>query len=297
MKIDCVFSGGGVKGFAFIGALHSIDKANFQIERVAGTSAGAIMAALIAADYKVNELEQMMQQINLKKFLDPPLISEKIPFSKWILLYFQMGLYKGNLFENWLSETLAKKGIYTFREVKQGHLKVVVSDISLGKLIIIPDDLEAVYGIDPHTFPVATAVRMSASFPYFFMPKKLVNRQHNKSYIVDGGLLSNFPLWVFREKDADFDQRPVLGITLSDTMEQNQPQQITNALDMLQALFQAMLRAHDARYISNAMKDDIIFIPVKQIKTTDLKISEQEKQSLIQLGREQTAQFLQFWPR
>src|SRR5690625_5146540 len=198
MKIDCVFSGGGVKGFAFIGALRSIEEKNLKIERVAGTSAGAIIAALLAARYNVSEIENIMQELNLKKFLDAPFITEKIPFSKWMMLYFQMGLYKGNKFEKWLTDVLANKGVYTFKDIQEGYLKVVVSDVSLGKLIIIPDDLERVYQIIPDTFSVATAIRMSASFPYFFMPKKLGKKQNKKSYIVDGGLLSNFPIWVFR---------------------------------------------------------------------------------------------------
>src|SRR5690625_4926942 len=295
MKVDGVFSGGGVKAFAFIGALQSIFNKGLEIERVAGTSAGAIIASMIAANYQVNEIENLLKQINLKRFLDPPLLSKKIPFSKWLLLYFQMGLYKGDQFENWLYQMLAKKGIETFADLKSGYLKVIISDISLGRLIVVPDDLKRVYGIDGNSFKVATAIRMSASFPYFFMPKKMFHTQMNPSYIVDGGLLSNFPLWVFRENNRK-DLRPVLGISLSDSIENSQPYVIKNELDMLQALFQAMIRAHDTRYISKSMQDNIVFIPVKQIKTMDLSITDEEKQLLIQLGKEKTKHFLQSWP-
>lgn len=297
MKIDCVFSGGGVKGFAFLGALQSIKEKGLVIERIAGTSTGAIIAALLSARYTVDEMDEIIQQLNLKKFLDTPLLSEKIPFSKWLLLYFQMGIYKGNVFEKWLVNILANKGIHTFKDIKEGYLKVVVSDVSLGQLIIIPDDLERIYGIDPYNFSVASAVRMSASFPYFFMPKTVRNKQNKKSYMIDGGVLSNFPLWIFRENDAQFDQRPVLGITLSDTMAQNNSVEIKNALDMLQALFQTMLRAHDTRHISEKMKDNIIFLPVKEIKTTDFMISKEEKSALIQLGKKKTSEYLQYWPK
>ncbi|MEI3606794.1 patatin-like phospholipase family protein [Pseudogracilibacillus sp. SE30717A] len=295
MRIDCVFSGGGVKAFAFLGALQSISEKGLQIERVAGTSAGAIIASFIAAGYKDLEIEQLLKEIDLKKFLDPPLLSKKIPFIKWLLLYFQMGLYKGDLFEEWLDEKLGAKGIRTFGDIPEGYLKVVISDISLGKLIVIPDDLYPVYNIDGKSFNVATAIRMSASFPYFFMPKQLINKERTRSYIVDGGLLSNFPLWVFREDGKD--RRPVLGITLSDSLEDQQPYHIQNALDMLQALFQSMLKAHDSRYISKTMEHNIVFIPVKNIKTTDILISDDEKQSLIQLGKERASNFLKFWPK
>ncbi len=295
MKIDCVFSGGGVKAYAFLGAIQSICEKGIQIERVAGTSAGAIIASLLTAGYKDDEIAQLLTEIDLKKFLDPPLLSKKIPFVKWLLLYFQMGLYKGDLFESWLDETLRRKGIRTFADIPDGYLKVIVSDVSLGKLIVIPDDLFRVYNIDGRTFNVATAIRMSASFPYFFMPKQLIDKNLKRSYIVDGGLLSNFPLWVFREDERD--KRPVLGITLSDSLENQQPYHIKNALDMLQALFQSMQKAHDTRYISKTMEHNIVFIPVKNVKTTDLTISDKEKQLLIDVGKKRTEHFLEFWPK
>ena len=294
MKIDAVFSGGGMKAFAFLGALQSIDEKNLKIERAAGTSAGSIIASFLTAGYTTNEIIQLLDEINIKKFLDPPLLSLIVPFAKLILFYFQMGLYKGNVFEEWLEDVLAQKGIHTFADIKEDDLKIVVSDVSLGKLIVIPDDLEKVYGLDPSLFSVATAVRMSSSFPYFFMPKKLHNLQNTKSYIVDGGLLSNFPLWIFRKDNRD--KRPVLGITLSDSFENHERAEIKNALDMLQALFNTMLRAHDAMYISRSMEKNIIFIPVNNIKTMDFAISDKEKAQLIQLGKERAETFLRAWP-
>src|SRR5699024_722290 len=134
----------------------------------------------------------MLDQLDIEKLLDPPLISKYIPMTRWALLYQNKGLYKGDKLEEWLEEKLALKGIETFAHIKENDLKIVVSDISLGKLIVIPDDLNRVYGVVPEQFKVATAVRMSASFPYFFMPKKLYYSK-TYSYIVDGGLLSNFP--------------------------------------------------------------------------------------------------------
>ena len=49
MIIDGVFSGGGIKGFAMIGALEVLEERGFAIKRSAGTSAGSIIASFIAA--------------------------------------------------------------------------------------------------------------------------------------------------------------------------------------------------------------------------------------------------------
>ncbi|WP_164218050.1 patatin-like phospholipase family protein [Virgibacillus sp. YIM 98842] len=297
MKIDGVFSGGGVKAYAFIGSLESIENNNLQFARVAGTSAGAIIAALIAAGYPSKEIKNLLDDIDLQQFADPPKITKLLPFSKWFFLYFQLGINRGNKLEKWLYNQLAKKNVFTFNDLKPEYLKVVVSDLSLGKLVIIPDDLDRVYGISGKYFPVAKAVRMSAGFPYFFMPKKLPGKNTNKkSIIVDGGLLSNFPLWIF-DKGTYKRDRPILGVKLTTSMEGQQPQQIKNALHMFQALFSTMKKAHDTRYISTSDKQNIIFIPVEDIGTTDFTINKAAKDNLIETGISFTDSFLNSWPK
>lgn len=295
MKIDVVFSGGGVKAYSFIGALNSIEKRELKLERLAGTSAGAIVASFLAAGYRQEEIKVMLHELDLKQLLDPPKLSRVIPFSKWLFLYFQMGLYKGNKFEAWLNEQLALKSIHTFKDLKEGYLKVVVSDLTLGRMVVIPDDMQRIYGIDPNDFPVSKAVRMSAGFPYFFMPKYIAGKAKEKSLIVDGGLLSNFPLWVFEHTEKQ-NTRPILGVKLSESLEQTKPRKIKNAFDMLHGLFSTMKQAHDSRYISKSHKDNIIFIPVEDIEATDFSISEQTKKELIRAGQYHAEQFLKFWP-
>jgi NTE family protein len=297
MKIDAVFSGGGVKIYAFAGVLDSFAEKDIVVERAAGTSAGAIIASLISARYSVEEIKQFMYEIDLKLFLDPPRLTKYIPFSKWLFLYFQLGINKGNRLEQWLYEKLAEKNIYTFHDIEEGYLKVVVSDLSLGKLVVIPDDLERLYGIKPSHFPVAKAVRMSAGFPYFFMPKKLPGKTMKKSIIVDGGLLSNFPLWIF-DNGTTREKRPVLGIKLTTSYEnQNQSRDIRNAFDMFTALFATMKQAHDARYVSTKEKNNIIFIPVDGVDSVDFHLSEEKKSELFQLGKARADQFLRYWPK
>ncbi|EQB35990.1 hypothetical protein M948_13220 [Virgibacillus sp. CM-4] len=297
MKIDGVFSGGGVKAYAFIGALQQIEHAGLSFERVAGTSAGAIIASLLAAGYDHQEIEILLDELDLKKLLDPPALTKLFPFTKWLFLYFQLGIHKGNQLEKWIYRKLATKGIYTFKDIDPSYLKVVASDISLGKLVVIPDDLERIYGINSAYFSVAKAVRMSAGFPYFFMPKKMISKNRKKSFIVDGGLLSNFPLWVFEDRHGR-KKRPILGVKLSTSaIDKLEPRKISNAIDMLHALFATMKEAHDARYISKSQSNNIIFIPVESVTSTNFYISEQVKDSLIHEGYESAKAFLPHWPK
>lgn len=295
MNIDLVLSGGGVKAYAYLGVLDAIEERKLTIERTAGTSAGAIVAAFIAAGYRKESIIKMVDTLDEKTFLDEPMISKFVPFSKWFVLYYKMGLYKGAQLEKWIYEQLAKKDIFTFKDLQPGYLKIIVSDISLGKLVVIPDDLERIYKIDPSTFSVAKAIRMSAGFPFFFMPIKLLQNSNQKSLIVDGGLLSNFPIWVFENKEKS-SNRPILGVKLSEDINDIGANRIKNALDMLHALFNTMKVAHDTRYISKSDQHNIIFIPVDHIKATNFSISNKTKEQLIETGKQRATTFLKRWP-
>jgi NTE family protein len=56
MDIFGVFEGGGAKGLAHVGALRAVEERGFRFCAVAGTSIGAIIASLIAAGYRSDEL-------------------------------------------------------------------------------------------------------------------------------------------------------------------------------------------------------------------------------------------------
>ncbi|WP_245345283.1 patatin-like phospholipase family protein [Halobacillus andaensis] len=295
VNIDGVFSGGGVKALAFIGALEVLEEQNYYFERVAGTSAGAIIASLKAAGYNAKDLNVILEELSFEKLIDQPLSDQIFPFSKWLFLYFRMGLYKGNRLEQLLAKWLHKKGVHTFADLPKGSLKVVCSDVTLGRMVVFPDDLKEVYGIDPRTFSVAKAARISASLPYFFMPVKIHGKK-GKSLVVDGGVLSNFPIWLF-ENEHGRRKRPIIGMQLSDPPDQLPERKIKNSIQMFQALFSTMKQAHDARYISTTKSRDIIFIPVKGVETTDFYLSPLQKERLLEIGREQAMGFLKRWSK
>ncbi|KGX90892.1 hypothetical protein N781_05860 [Pontibacillus halophilus JSM 076056 = DSM 19796] len=295
MNIDGVFSGGGVKGIAFIGAIEEIESRGYTFKRVAGTSAGAIIAAFLAAGYRSKDISELFYELNLKKLLDPPALGYWIPFTKWLYWYYEMGLFKGKKLEKWIYDVLAKKGVYTFQDLPEGTLKMIAADLTLGKLVVIPDDLEELYGISPKEFTIARAVRMSAGLPYFFIPARIVNKHTTvKSIMVDGGLLSNFPIWLFTSPDEKR-TRPIVGMKLSASPQKIKPRAIKNAKHMVHALFATMKQAHDARYITKAEAADILFIPVQKVDTTDFDLNEETKDELIQLGRDRAIKFLKTW--
>lgn len=294
MWIDGVFSGGGLKGFALVGAYQVLEAESFRFKRVAGTSAGAILAAFIAAGYSGKEIQTMLEELDVPSLLDPRKTFFPFPFMKWVNVYNHLGLYKGKALEKWFFHRLAAKGVYTFGDLPRDSLKLVASDLTNGRIIVLPDDLHK-YDIDTNNFSVACALRMSCGIPFFFEPVTLKTGK-GESIIVDGGVLSNFPLWIFDDKEGR-KVRPILGLKLSRRREEQCPHEIKNGLNLFEALFSTMKDAHDERYISRRHERDIIFIPVEDYSATQFDLDEDSKETLLEIGRNRTIQFLKTWPR
>lgn len=292
MVIDGVFSGGGLKGFALVGAYQVLEEKGYQFKRVAGTSAGAIIACFIAAGFSGKEIEEMLQEQDLQSLLDPRKTIIPLPILKWFSLYWRLGLYQGKALENWFLEKLAEKGVYTFSDLPIGSLRLLASDLTNGRMLVIPDDLE-MYGISADTFPIARALRMSCGIPFFFEPVKL-KVGSGETIVVDGGVLSNFPMWLF-DDTVGKKERPVLGIKLSRSKEEMPGHKIDNALDLFEALFSTMKNAHDEKYISRKHEKNILFIPVDGYSATQFDMDENAKEVLITKGRSSTIKFLKTW--
>lgn len=292
MRVDGVFSGGGIRGIAFVGAIAVLEERGFLFERVAGTSAGSIIAAMLASGYSSEEMYREINQLTLTDILDKRKWTIPFPLLRWLPLFWRMGLYSGQKLEDWIENLLWKKGVKTFADVKAGALKIIASDLSNGKILVFPDDLHR-YNLAPESFPIAKAVRMSCTVPYFFEPV-ILKHQKKKSVIVDGGVLSNFPMWVF-DQGKGKNKRPIIGIRLSPKLDEIPPNEINHALDLFEALIKTMKDAHDNRYISKRHAKNIIFIPTDGISSLDFSGDVKQVEALIRIGREEAERFLKRW--
>lgn len=289
MQIDGVFSGGGIKGVALAGAYEALEEKGYCFERLAGTSAGAIIAAFIGAGYTSREVHSIIDEVDGRQLLDQRYSFLPLNILQWVSIYWRLGLYKGDTLEKWIADKLKAKGIIAFGDMKKGSLRLIASDLTNGTMIVLPDDLPR-YGLNPEMFPVARAVRMSRSIPYFFEPIKL-KTDKGTSTVVDGGVLSNFPIWLFSKER----RRPVIGISLSPNEKERPKNSIRNAFELFGALFETMKDAHDARHIATKYEQNIIFIPVENVMATEFHLTPQKKLALIELGKSRTEQFLKQW--
>lgn len=293
MRADAVFEGGGVKGIAFVGAIEEMEKMGYGWERLAGTSAGSVIAALLACGYTAKELKEVMVTLDYTRLLGKTWIHH-LPFLGIALpLLFRSGIYLNTVLENKLTEWLGRKGVRTFGDLPEGKLKIIASDISSGKMLVLPDDLPR-YHISPARFPIAAAVRMSTTLPYFFQPYRLRTRlRRHPYYILDGGLLSNYPIWIFDVEEKP--RWPTIGFRLSEEHTEASFYDVDGPISMFRAMFQTMLKAHDQRHADSHAEKRTIFIPTGRVTTTQFNLSKEDRDFLYQSGRQAALKFLTRW--
>ncbi len=65
-KIGLALSGGGARGFAHVGVLKVLAEHNITFDMIAGTSAGSIIGAALAAGLSVDNIAAMSEKIGLE---------------------------------------------------------------------------------------------------------------------------------------------------------------------------------------------------------------------------------------
>jgi NTE family protein len=313
-KADAVFVGGGVKGIALVGALRAFEEAGFQWQNVAGTSAGAITAALVAVGYSAEELKKVMDdRVDFSKLMDTAGIGKLPVVGPWLSLLVTRGMYKGDyllaLMRDLIAEKTGKERV-TFADLivpkEPGDseedyqkkyryiLQVVASDISRNEMLVLPHDITSL-GRDPDRLEVALAVRMTMSIPFFFKPVIVAERTNpgNKHWIVDGGMLSNFPIDLFDSPPDQTPAWPTFGFLLWEPgSEKPRQERIRGLISMTRAMVNTMSTAHDRKALKEADASRIVKIPTGKYTTTDFDLSAEDRDWLYNSGYQAAHEFL-----
>jgi NTE family protein len=311
---DLVCEGGGVKGIGLAGAYATLEERGYRAAHVAGTSAGAITAALIAAGYTAAELKEIVLSLDFRQFEDKGW-EDRIPLAGVPLsLLLDQGIFEGARFHTWMQGLLAAKGVETFGQLRTDsddpryayRLQVIVSDISARQLLVLPRDA-GVLGLDPDKLDVALAVRMSMSIPIFFEPVRVEDAKTNHEHVlVDGGMLSNFPVWLFDVDADEVPKCPTFGLLLVEPdpktpISERLPKPEHSArgarglVQLLSGMVHTMMEAHDRLYLEKAQFARTIGIPTLGVGTTEFDISRDRALELYDSGRDAAASFLSTW--
>lgn len=315
---NLVFEGGGVKGLGYVGAMQVLVQRGLlqPIQRVGGTSAGAINALLFALGYDIRSQRDIMFSTDFRQFMDDSfgIIRDIRRLAK------EFGWHKGDFFNAWLGKLIKErlgKTQATFRDLKNAKrpdLYVVGTNLSTG--------FSEVFSMERNAdIPLVTAVRISMSIPLFFAAMRHGSRH---DVYVDGGVMLNYPVKLFdRQRYIDMEQeaaaarfvdyynrenarflldrperspyvynRQTLGMRL-DTVEEiglfryDEPLQgkkIDHFSQYARALITAVMQVQENMHLHSDDWQRTLYINTLDVKTTDFELSDAKKTALIEEG-------------
>ncbi len=324
---NLVFEGGGVKGIGYVGAMQVLNAKGIlpNIQRVGGTSAGAINATLVGLNFSPEDTLTVLKALNFKSFLD----DDWGVIRDTARLIDDFGWYKGDFFRNWIAKLIAQKtgnGEATFNDVAQmkqqngfRDLYFIGTNLSTGFSEIFS------YEHTPRMC-VADAVRISMSIPLFFASK----RSPQGDVYVDGGVLENYPIRLFdRQKyvttnfftppdyQAHNQQLQQQGLDLSpyvynqetlgfklDTAQEiamfrdhgAPPERpVNDFFDYAWALIETIMNSQDSYHLESDDWQRTVYIDTLGVGTTDFGLNDATKNALVQSGVENATKYLAWY--
>src|SRR5918992_228199 len=311
-RVDLVFQGGGVKGIGLVGGFAVLEEQGYQHQNLAGPSAGAIIATLIGAGYTAKELHDVIGELKFKELLDEAWEDQIPGLGRPLSIIKDQGIYEGNALLELMRDLLSAKGKRRFGDLVipefadqpryRYKVQVIASDVTARSLLVLPQDAPKIGIEDPDDLEVALAVRMSMSIPVFFEPV-LQQTSDGEHVIVDGGMLSNFPVWLFDSEGIP--EWPTFGLKLVDpeprapvvSAASVEPKSgpVKKTLRYLMGLVSTMTDAHDKLYLENSDFARTITISNLGVRTTEFDLSPERAEKLYTEGRRAAERFLETW--
>ncbi len=159
MKTGIVLSGGGARGIAHLGVLQALEESGIRIDAMAGTSSGAIVAALYAAGNRPGHIKELLKENS----------------------YFGVSRIR-----------LRGAGIFNMEGLKQLLQQHIASacfeDLPI-KVFVAATDIAERRSVIFSKGSLLEAVMASACVPFLFEPVSYQGKEW-----VDGGILNNFPV-------------------------------------------------------------------------------------------------------
>jgi NTE family protein len=175
LKVGLALGAGGTKGYAHIGVLRVLERIGLPIDYLAGTSIGAVVAGLYAANYSLEEIAELLDKTGATAFrLTLPLRS-----------------------------LLSNRGVRADIQQVGGQKRFEELDIPLA---LVAADLITQQEVVFKSGLVWPAVLASISIPGIYPPQRI-----GPYTLVDGGILNPLPADVVTEMGAD----RVIGVRLS----------------------------------------------------------------------------------
>lgn len=325
---NLVFEGGGVKGIAYIGALDVLAGLDItsQIQRIGGTSAGAINAILLGLGFTSKETKDILWALDFNDFMD----------DSWGIardtkrLIEKFGWYKGDYFREWIGKLIKEKtgsSESTFADIEAMKDKKNFKSLYFMGTNLSTSFSEVFSAEHTPRTCVADAVRISMSIPLFFAAK----RSMRGDVYVDGGVLSNYPVKLFdRLKYLSSDnhtetkyykkinkrmaasERPIssyvynketLGFRLDTKTEisvfrdhaEPPHKKIDDFFDYTWAFINTVLEAQQSAHLHNDDWARTVYIDTIGVGTTDFDLDDKKKRALVKSGEKGALKYFEWY--
>jgi NTE family protein len=309
-SVDLVLEGGGVKGIGLLGAVLALADAGYKFERIAGTSAGAIVAALVTAYQRagrdLHDLDAVMHDLDFNRFAEGAGLTRVAgKLGEIVEVAVHGGGHSGDYLTEWLGAELKKVGVDTFADLRindpdsslpddQKYALVVhATDLSRRVLVRLPWDYPE-YGMKADDIRVVDAVRASMSIPFYFRPVHQPTPRGTVTW-VDGFLLSNYPITVFDRSDGRKPRWPTWGVKLGeDTRDKDRPDKpVRSGLRMaINALHTMTSDWNQYRYEDEGITQRTVYVDTTGVSATDFAISSETQDQLFVNGKLAARTFL-----
>ena len=280
---NLVFEGGGVKGIAYGGALIALEQKGIldNVTRVAGTSAGAITAVLLACGYTAVELSEIVAETDFNKFKDDSFGAIR-DFNRLMNNY---GWHEGDYFTQWIGELIARKldmpSDITFSDLRAmwGTRDLYLTATNLSKQRVEVFSAEHTPNVE-----IRHAARMSMGIPFYF---EAIKHGPDEDIMVDGGVSYNYPIDIF---DGFCPEDETLGFRVDSPDEIRYdgaaPIEINGILDFAGAVVGFLQVQANKKHLKSADKARTVFIDTGSVKATDFDLSEQQVATLLAAGKQ-----------
>ena len=319
LTADLVLSGGGVRFVGLVGAVVALMDAGYSVQRISGVSGGSVVGTILAAAAQGDQLtaaqvKDLALSVPLHTWRDAgpvPLVGPVWGFLR------DSALYRGDVAHDWIRGELANLGVRTWGDLaypaenlmpeRRYRAVVTVTDVTTGQLVRLPWDYRRVYGLDPDEQSVADAVRASMAVPFFYRPVTLTSAAGLRSTLVDGGVLSNFPIYTFDRLDGRAPLWPTFGVTVVPEIGDGaagiqslvpvlRPLRLFGQSLLLENLISTMLVGHDQTYLNQPwVSVRAIKVNSTDVSVLDFDISRDRLEKLYENGYAAASEFLSSW--
>lgn len=309
---NLVFEGAGIRGIAYGGVIAELEKRGIMagIEKVGGTSAGAITAMMLSLGYRSEEITNLIYHTNFNRFN-----SGKFFFiGGFYRMHKRYGWYRGDKFSDWLEKIINDKTgnpNITFAELQQlGYKDLYITATCLNRQTLLV--------FSPETYPhmrIKDAVRISMSVPLYFEAVyidgsgKIVDKPvstQGLDLVLDGGITANFPIFLFdslagsNQQEVRIANPATLGVRI-DTDEQILSDRrggglvdlpINNLQEYVQAFYIYVLENLNRPQLSPADWDRTLSVSSAGVGPKVRRLSPAQKKALFESGRQGVTDFL-----